>query len=891
MKLHECCSRLVPRRYMSGGNSTWTGQPSVFILHFFAIRNNLIMYATSNTILSPPSSNNNNFSGGDEANTDYIDRNQNNSRQERAPSQLFTSDDLLIDDTLPILERVVKYSTAQMALQRSVHVRMLGETANIAGSEASIERLVPLLTKLSVDAEAVIRRDLAFQLYDIAEACCVVKRSKDVKISKINGEINNIDETTDNGSNIEETEIYVKGYQCVLHDILPVIASLLADTESMEVRSAASEALVSVASLLELDDLASHILTIVIQLAGNDTVEELRITGAELLNMLSPILCKEEVCGQFITPTVQNLAEDGAFRVRMAVARHITNIFRTSSTADITEKLLPAFFNLTEDEIWGVRKACAESLWQIAQVLPEELRISQNSIGKRKPTLTKVYRRFVTSDPSKWVRNTAFQYLGQFLTVMGGGCEGMKVEYENGTMTSIEFNTKEIVIVNGKTKVQQNGKNKSSKSPTNSQKIKSNDSASSNNNDNNNNNNNRQDEKNNDIVHTNTTNNNNFEVGNNNLNVKNETIIKSLSPLSHVRNRSNKKNANIVDENLLSVYQSMAYPDSSDRMSPPLERMLPTLANFRKNDNRKLDFGNNRRDSSGNSVGNGINSDGNDLYNRQRSSSMDFEGSTNTSDPYPDPDDLAMFCAYSLPGVAYVLGPDKWEKSLRHVFLTLVENPQARVRRTLAYSLHRLAQILGPVKSEKELLNAFDTLLHDIDEVRVGVVENLATFLQALDNPCRESFLVVMSEILEGVGRRNWRFRLLLANQLGTFGTLFSPPATVSVIQSLTFKMLNDPVANVRRAGALCVGTIANRLDGEFDWRDTFIERLVNELGKAASYHLRLLFVEVCIILKREMIKTDVFETLCRETLMNIKDDPVSNVRETYERATRNGLL
>ena len=85
--------------------------------------------------------------------------------------------------------------------------------------------------------------------------------------------------------------------------------------------------------------------------------------------------------------------------------------------------------------------------------------------------------------------------------------------------------------------------------------------------------------------------------------------------------------------------------------------------------------------------------------------------------------------------------------------------------------------------------------------------------------------------------------------------------------------------------------TIANRLDGEFDWRDTFIERLVNELGKAETYHLRLLFVEVCVILKREMVKKDVFETLCRETLTKLKDDPVSNVRETYERAIRNGSL
>ena len=831
--------------------------------------------ANGNEVFSPPPNNNNNNGDNDiDAVNNIIARNTRDTtpRQERAPSQPITSDDLLIDDTLPILERVVKYSTAQMALQRSVHVRMLGETAKIAGSEASIERLVPLLTELSVDVEAVIRRDLAFQLYDISEACCVVSKD-DQMIS--NEDINNNNNINNKYRTEveEEKEIYIKGYQCVLHDILPVIAKLLADTVSVEVRSAASEALVSVASLLELDDLASHILTIVIQLAGNDTVEELRITGAELLNMLSPILCKEEVCGQFITPTVQNLAEDGSFRVRMAVARHIANIFRTSSHEDITERLLPAFFNLTEDEIWGVRKACAESLWQIAQVLPEELRISQNLIGKRKQTLTKVYRRFVTSDPSKWVRNTAFQYLGQFLTVMGGGCEGMTIGYENGTITSIEFNTKEIIIVNGK-ETDSSRTSKSSKSPSKSPKNK-------NNNDNSSNNENKKKKNESDSK------NEQQQQKPENVNIKNETIIKSLSPLSHHQNRSNKRNANIIDENLLSVYQSMAYPDSSDRMSPPLERMLPTLGNFRKADNHKLEFGNGR-DGSSNA---GNTSDGNEFYNRQRSSSMEFEGSASTSDPHPDPDDLAMFCAYSLPGVAYVLGPDKWEKSLRHVFLTLVENPQQRVRRTLAYSLHRLAQILGPVKSEKELLNAFDTLLHDVDEVRVGVVENLATFLQALDNPCRESFLVVMSEILEGVGRRNWRFRLLLANQLGTFGTLFSPPATVSVIQSLTFKMLNDPVANVRRAGALCVGTIANRLDGEFDWRDTFIERLVNELGKAETYHLRLLFVEVCVILKREMVKKDVFETLCRETLTKLKDDPVSNVRETYERAIRNGSL
>ena len=270
----------------------------------------------------------------------------------------------------------------------------------------------------------------------------------------------------------------------------------------------------------------------------------------------------------------------------------------------------------------------------------------------------------------------------------------------------------------------------------------------------------------------------------------------------------------------------------------------------------------------------------------------DEGGGGHVVDPRPDPDDLAWFCAYALPGVAMALGPDRWEKSLRHVFLTLVENPQKRVRRTLAYSLHALAQILGPERSEKELLNAFDTLLHDIDEVRVGVVENLAIFLQALDNPCRESFLVVMSEILEGVGRRNWRFRLLLANQLGAFGTLFSPPATVSVVQSLVFKMLHDPVAVVRRAGAQWVGTIAMRLDGKFDWQDAFVQRLVDELGTGASYQQRLLFVDTCVVLKRDRgVREDVFERLCRDTLNALKADPVANVRAYCEQESAAGRL
>jgi hypothetical protein len=42
-------------------------------------------------------------------------------------------EDLTVDDDLPIIERVVRYVKSGIALQRLVHVKMLAETAALAG--------------------------------------------------------------------------------------------------------------------------------------------------------------------------------------------------------------------------------------------------------------------------------------------------------------------------------------------------------------------------------------------------------------------------------------------------------------------------------------------------------------------------------------------------------------------------------------------------------------------------------------------------------------------------------------------------------------------------------------------------------------------------------------
>lgn len=49
------------------------------------------------------------------------------------PEEAIRFEDLTVDDDLPVLERVVRYSRSQIALQRLVHVKMMGETSELAG--------------------------------------------------------------------------------------------------------------------------------------------------------------------------------------------------------------------------------------------------------------------------------------------------------------------------------------------------------------------------------------------------------------------------------------------------------------------------------------------------------------------------------------------------------------------------------------------------------------------------------------------------------------------------------------------------------------------------------------------------------------------------------------
>jgi hypothetical protein len=60
--------------------------------------------------------------------------------QQQQQEETVRFEDLTVDDDLPILDRIVRYSQSQIALQRLVHVKMLGETAELSGYVATVGR-------------------------------------------------------------------------------------------------------------------------------------------------------------------------------------------------------------------------------------------------------------------------------------------------------------------------------------------------------------------------------------------------------------------------------------------------------------------------------------------------------------------------------------------------------------------------------------------------------------------------------------------------------------------------------------------------------------------------------------------------------------------------------
>jgi len=133
----------------------------------------------------------------------------------------------------------------------------------------------------------------------------------------------------------------------------------------------------------------------------------------------------QKVCLEFGHPIVQQLSDDEMFHVRkvfiyfdlsffphafQSVASNLKDICAVLGVENTSELILPIFVKLSNDEIWSVRKACAESI----------VAISRNSLPeKRASLLVEVFDQLV-KDSSRWVRSAAFRELGPLIATYEG---------------------------------------------------------------------------------------------------------------------------------------------------------------------------------------------------------------------------------------------------------------------------------------------------------------------------------------------------------------------------------------------------------------------------------------------------------------------------------------
>ena len=178
----------------------------------------------------------------------------------------------------------------------------------------------------------------------------------------------------------------------------------------------------------------------------------------------------------------------------------------------------------------------------------------------------------------------------------------------------------------------------------------------------------------------------------------------------------------------------------------------------------------------------------------------------------------------------------------------------------------------------------------------MGVIKHLAEFLRMLSVPCRLSFLPILHDILHSTNPFNWRLRQCLAIQLPDLIALPPVENLFSTLCPLVTTLLQDSVVSVRRYSYKGVAALINALASEAEREAASaaatdsgrpilaeaqleeVASVINILARGDTYNMRLVWVELCRVLLRE-IPQPLFEKYFVEGILLIASDQITNVR------------
>ena len=143
------------------------------------------------------------------------------------------------------------------------------------------------------------------------------------------------------------------GYTGIRDNLTPLyndffLSELVDDTTRSELLSVVIEQLAMITKVLINEDRIEKVLPIVLELLKDDTDEEKRIIGLELLDVLAADF-GSEICQNYLIYEIVSLQDDPVYKVRKETVRRITNISKVVSPEVFIGVLLPVFKKLCTD--------------------------------------------------------------------------------------------------------------------------------------------------------------------------------------------------------------------------------------------------------------------------------------------------------------------------------------------------------------------------------------------------------------------------------------------------------------------------------------------------------------------------------------------------------------
>ncbi|XP_072568521.1 serine/threonine-protein phosphatase 4 regulatory subunit 1 isoform X1 [Paramormyrops kingsleyae] len=279
------------------------------------------------------------------------------------------------DEMLTPLGRLDKYLTSENIFNRQMVARSLLDTLKaVSEDERDCIAVLERVSRLADDSEPTVRAELMEQVPHIAIFCQENRPSIPFAFSKY---------------------------------LLPIVVRYLAD-QNNQVRKTSQAALLVLLEqeLIERVDIESQICPVLVDLTAPDSNDDVKTEAMAIICKMAPMVGKDITERLFLPRFCEMCCDCRMFHVRKVCAANFGDMCSVVGGEATEELLLPRFFQLCSDNVWGVRKACAECFMAVSSATSQDV---------RRTKLSSLFINLI-SDPSRWVRQAAFQSLGPFIS-------------------------------------------------------------------------------------------------------------------------------------------------------------------------------------------------------------------------------------------------------------------------------------------------------------------------------------------------------------------------------------------------------------------------------------------------------------------------------------------